>query len=91
MITIARKSSMVVDLFARYVGYRRHTERAAAPSICTVQAPHSAMPHPNFVPVMFSVSRKTQSSGISGGTLTVCDLPFSYKKLMVIFPRHQIL
>ena len=27
-------------------------ERAGAPSMCTVQAPHSAMPQPNLVPVM---------------------------------------
>ena len=26
-------------------------ERMAAPFSCTVHAPHSAMPHPNFVPV----------------------------------------
>jgi hypothetical protein len=61
-------------------------ERAAAPSICTVQAPHSAMPHPNFVPVMFSVSRNTHSSGISGATSTVCGLPFSTKLMAMIPP-----
>jgi hypothetical protein len=60
-------------------------ERAATPSICTVQAPHNAMPHPNFVPVMFNVSRSTQSSGISGATSTVCGLPFS-TKLMDMIP-----
>ena len=27
-------------------------ERVAAPSMCTVQAPHSAMPQPNLVPVI---------------------------------------
>jgi hypothetical protein len=26
--------------------------RTGSPSTCTVQAPHSAMPQPNFVPVM---------------------------------------
>src|ERR1700732_2970782 len=63
-------------------------ERAAAPSICTVQAPHSAMPQPNFVPVMFRVSRNTHSSGISGVTSTVCGLPFS-NKLMAMIPPMQ--
>src|ERR1700732_5131717 len=63
-------------------------ERAASPSICTVQAPHSAMPHPNFVPVMFSVSRNTQSSGIWGLTSTVCGLPFN-TKLMAMIPPLQ--
>jgi hypothetical protein len=32
--------------------------------MCTVHAPQSAMPQPNFVPVMFSVSRRTHNKGI---------------------------
>ena len=39
-------------------------ERVATPSICTVQAPHWATPQPYLVPVMPSVSRNTQSSGV---------------------------
>ena len=36
--------------------------------MCTVQAPHSAMPQPNLVPVMPSVSRRThEQRGIRGG------------------------
>jgi len=54
-------------------------ERVASPLMCTVHAPQSAMPQPNFVPVMFSVSRSTQSSGMSGLTSTDCDLPFKVK------------
>src|SRR5947199_5533459 len=50
-------------------------ERMAAPSICTVQAPHSAAPQPNFVPVMPSTSRKTQSSGVSPSTSMPCGVP----------------
>src|SRR6516164_11035471 len=50
-------------------------ERTAVPSICTVQAPHSAMPHPNFVPVMPSMSRRTQSSGVSPSTSMLRGLP----------------
>jgi hypothetical protein len=46
-------------------------EWVAAPSTCTVQAPQSAMPQPNFVPVMASTSRNTQSSGLSPSTSTV--------------------
>ena len=41
-------------------------ERVAWPSTCTVQAPHWAMPQPYLVPVRPSVSRSTQSSGVSG-------------------------
>src|SRR5262249_7092146 len=52
-------------------------ERVAAPSICTVQAPHSAMPQPNFVPVMPSTSRNTQSNGVSPSTSTACWVPLT--------------
>src|SRR5215831_15417481 len=44
--------------------------------MCTVHAPHSCIPQPNFVPVMPSVSRNTQSRGICGTTSTVCCFPF---------------
>jgi hypothetical protein len=47
------------------------------------------MPQPNFVPVIFSVSRNTQSSGISGLTSTVCGLPFSTKLMAMIPPMHK--
>ena len=52
-------------------------ERTASPLMWTVQAPHMAMPQPNLVPVMLSVSRRTHSSGISGTASTVCGLPFN--------------
>src|SRR4030088_2314872 len=54
-------------------------ERVASPLMCTVHAPQSAMPQPNFVPVIFRVSRSTQSSGMSGLTSTDWDLPFKVK------------
>src|SRR3984957_3469485 len=54
-------------------------ERNGAPSTCTVQAPHCAMPQPNFVPVNPTRSRSTQSSGMSGGASTVCVWPFMFK------------
>src|SRR5579872_4423125 len=50
--------------------------RVGLPSTCTVQAPHSDMPQPNLVPVMPSVSRRTQSNGMAGTASTVCGLPF---------------
>ena len=46
-------------------------ERVALPSICKVRAPPSAMPQPNFVPVMPSPLRNTQSSGVSPSTSTL--------------------
>src|ERR1700756_547393 len=42
-------------------------ERTALPSTWTVQAPHCAMPQPNFVPVMPRISRSTHSNGVSAG------------------------
>ena len=50
--------------------------RVAAPSTCTVHAPHCATPQPNLVPVMPRVSRNTQSSGVSAATVTVRERPF---------------
>ena len=52
-------------------------ERVATPSTCTVQAPQSATPQPNFVPVMPSTSRNTQRSGVSPSTSTLCLLPLT--------------
>ena len=45
-------------------------ERIAAPSICTVHAPHCATPQPYLVPVRPTCSRSTQSSGVLGSTST---------------------
>src|ERR1700752_3943697 len=52
-------------------------ERMGTPSRCTVQAPHSAMPHPNFVPVMPNTSRKTQRSAVSPSTSTTYAFPLT--------------
>src|SRR5437667_8084355 len=49
----------------------------ATPSICTVHAPHSATPHPNFVPVDLRSSLSTQRRGVSGSASTVCFFPFT--------------
>src|SRR5215469_11487169 len=57
-------------------------ERTAAPSTCTVQAPHTAMPQPYLVPVRLSDSRRTQSRGISGGTSTCRGLPLTVNEIM---------
>src|SRR6266581_9739210 len=52
-------------------------ERVAAPSTCTVHAPHSPAPQPNFVPVSWRVSRRTQRRGVSRETLTLRSLPLT--------------
>ena len=50
-------------------------DRTGTPSTCTVQAPHSPIPQPNFVPVSPTTSRNAQSSGISAGASTVVGFP----------------
>jgi len=52
-------------------------DRTASPSRWTVQAPHCAIPHPNFVPVRPRTSRKTQRRGISPGASTSVGFPFT--------------
>ena len=57
--------------------------RVGVPSRCTVQAPQSAMPHPNFVPVSPSSSRSAQSSGVSAGTSRLTALPLMSSVVIV--------
>ena len=61
---------MVVTVLPAALETGRTQERTAAPLRCTVQAPHCAMPQPNFVPFRSRTSRSTQSSGMSAGTST---------------------
>ena len=49
--------------------------RVAWPSMCTVQAPHCAIPQPNFVPLRFRTSRTTHNRGISGSASACTALP----------------
>src|SRR5690348_16978832 len=51
--------------------------RMGSPSAWTVQAPHSAMPQPNFVPTRPSESRKTHNRGVFGSTSAVRALPLT--------------
>jgi hypothetical protein len=47
----------------------------ASPLMCTVQAPHTAIPQPYFVPRRLRTSRITHNNGMSPGTSTVIDRP----------------
>ena len=60
-----------------------HARVALCPSTCSVQAPQSARPHPNLVPVIFRVSRSTQSSGVSPGTSTWRAAPLSVNSTFI--------
>src|ERR1700730_3603137 len=53
--------------------------RTALPFRCTVHAPHWPIPQPNFVPFSFRTSRITHKRGISAGTSTVLDRPFTVR------------
>src|SRR5262245_32817660 len=57
-------------------------DRMASPSTRTVQAPHCAMPQPNFVPVMPSSSRMIQSNGISASTSSEYAFPLTVSEIM---------
>jgi hypothetical protein len=53
-------------------------ERTAVSFKWTVQAPQSALPHPNFVPLNPRISLKTHSRGISSSASTSCVFPFTW-------------
>src|SRR6185312_10608205 len=67
--------SIVVTARSPTTPTRRRHERTGLPSMCTVQAPHWAMPQPYLVPVIPSTSRNTQSSGVSPSTSMSCCAP----------------
>src|SRR2546421_1468148 len=60
-------ASMVVIFFPATAATGVTHERIGCPSRCTVQAPQSAMPQPNFVPVRPTTSRSTHRTGMSAG------------------------
>ena len=67
-------------------------DRIGTEFMSTVHAPHWPMPHPYLVPVSFSVSRITQSSGVSGETDTSCVVPFTFsvmKQILVSCPLRD--
>src|SRR5439155_26597520 len=61
----------------------RTHERTGSPSMCTVQAPHCAMPQPYLVPVKPICSRSTHSSGVSGSAWKSWDLPLTFRRAIV--------
>ena len=70
---------MVVTFFPAAAETGMLQERTGAPSRCTVQAPHWAMPQPNLVPVSPSSSRITHNSGVSADCSDFTALPFTVK------------
>src|SRR5262249_20076364 len=73
---------MVVTDLPSTMDIRVAQARVACPSVCPVQAPHDAMPQPNFVPVSLRCSRRTQSSGVLGSTPSSLRTPLTVKATM---------
>ena len=78
-------ASMVVIFWPTAAEMGVTHERTGAPFRCTVQAPHSAWPQPNLVPVMPSVSRRAQRMGVESSALTAVSLPLMFKVGIVRF------
>src|SRR2546426_6090434 len=55
-------------------------ERTALPSMCTVQAPHRAIPQPYLVPVRPTCSRIAHNRGVLGSTLTSLAFPLIVRR-----------
>src|SRR5580698_6383471 len=68
---------MVVMLAPDSVPIGTEQDRIALPLTWTVQAPHWAMPQPNFVPVNPTASRSAQSRGVSGSRSILCCVPLT--------------
>src|SRR6059036_3190582 len=75
-------ASMVVIFFPATAATGVTHERIGCPSRCTVHAPHSAIPQPNFVPVSPTTSRSTHRIGMSDGTSTVTSRPLIFNVVM---------
>src|SRR3984893_171955 len=79
-------ASMVVISFPAVVLILVTQDRIAFPSWCTVQAPHSAMPQPNLVPVNPKISRRYHSSGRLGSPSKECSTPLTL--ICIIFAPY---
>src|SRR5882762_9494866 len=76
-VDVALRPSMVVIGLVPTAETGSTHERTASPPRCTVHAPHCAMPHPNFVPVIPRLSRRTHRSGVFAAASTVRRRPFT--------------
>src|SRR5579863_8025083 len=74
---------MVTTFFPATSDMAMPQERIASPLRCTVQAPQSATPQPNFVPVRPSSSRRYHISGIDGSPSNVRDWPFTFRLTII--------
>ena len=76
---------MVTMLAPDKVPIGTEQERIARPLIWTVQAPHCAIPQPNFVPVSPTASRNAQSKGVSGSRSMSWWVPLTVSVIIWLF------
>jgi hypothetical protein len=74
-------------LAAAEIGVRQ--ERTGCPFRWTVQAPHWPIPQPYLAALRSRMSRSTHSSGMSEGTSTVCEFPFTARAKGIVLPHFQ--
>src|SRR5215813_15571426 len=93
-VPLAASPSIVVIFLAPTALTGIEQDLVATPSMCTVQAPHWAMPQPYLVPVRPSVSRNTHSNGVSGSTSTCCVCSLTVRRNIVVLldrgPDHRL-
>src|SRR5437762_980501 len=75
-----------VCLFASEIGVTH--EATASPSSRMVQARHCPSPQPYLVPVKWSSSRNTSSSGRSGSVVMVWDSPLTVRVIVASIYYH---
>src|SRR5207245_4252786 len=76
----AARPSMVVTCLPTAALTGVTQERTALPSMCTVQAPHRAIPQPYLVPVRPTCSRIAHNRGVLGSTLTSLAFPLIVRR-----------
>src|SRR6266849_11070847 len=81
--------SMVVIFFPETADTGVTHDRMGDPSAWTVQAPQSAMPQPNLVPVRPITSRNAHRSGMSAGASTFSILPLTLSVTMCRLLRRS--
>src|ERR1043166_5319064 len=85
---LGERPSMVTILSVGFTSERRIEQaRCTSPLMWTEQAPHWAMPQPNFVPVSPTCSRITHRSGMSGSACTSRILPLMLSLAMSVLSR----
>ena len=88
----ADSPSMVTICFPTAEETSKTQECSGWPSMMTVQAPHTSIPQPYFVPVSPNTSRKTHNSGVFPSlTLAVRFCPLTFRVIKKFSPYVKML